>query len=121
VFLFFPITVFGHHSISATFDAENTIELEGEITRVLWRNPHVRFTINARDESGQETLWEVESQSVSTLRRKNVTTVLVAVGDRVRVAGNPSRRAVNEMHASNMLLPSGQEVVLRGGRQAAMD
>ena len=113
-FLFFPITAFGHHSISATFDAENTIELEGEITRVLWRNPHVRFTINARDESGQEVLWEVESQSVSTLRRKNVTTVLVAVGDRVRVAGNPSRRAVNEMHASNMLLPSGQEVVLRG-------
>jgi len=112
--LFFPFTAFGHHSISATFDSENIIELEGEITRVLWRNPHVRFTISVTDESGQKVLWDVESQSVSTLRRKNVTTVLVAVGDKVRVAGNPSRRTVNEMHASNILLPSGQEVVLRG-------
>ena len=112
--LFFPFTVFAHHSIGATFDSETTIELEGEITRVLWRNPHVRFTISAVDESGQEVLWEIESQSVSTLRRKNVTTVLVAVGDKVRVAGNPSRRTVNEMHASHLLLPSGQEVVLRG-------
>ncbi len=113
-FFFVPFTAFGHHSIGATFDSDNTIELEGEITRVLWRNPHVRFTISAVDESGQEVLWEVESQSVSTLRRKNVTNVLVAVGDRVRVAGNPSRRSVNEIHASNILLPGGQEVVLRG-------
>ncbi len=71
------------------------IELEGEITRVLWRNPHVRFTISARDASGQETLWEIGSQSVSTLRRKNVTTVLVAVGDNIRVADNPSKHTVN--------------------------
>ena len=112
--LFLPLPAFGHHSIGATFDSETIIELEGEITQVLWRNPHVRFTISARNESGQEALWQVESQSVSTLRRKNVTTVLVAVGDKVRVAGNPSRRTVNEMHASNMLLPSGREVVLRG-------
>ena len=112
--LFFPLAALGHHSIGATFDSETVIELEGEVTRVLWRNPHVRFTINARDETGQETVWEVESQSVSTLRRKNVTTVLVAVGDEIKVAGNPSRRPVNEMHASHMLLPSGQEVVLRG-------
>ncbi len=112
--LVFPFTALGHHSISATFDSDTTIELEGEVTRVLWRNPHVRFTIRAADESGQDMLWEIESQSVSTLRRKNVSTVLVSVGDKVRVAGNPSRRAVNELHASNMLLPSGQEVVLSG-------
>jgi hypothetical protein len=112
--LFLPFPALGHHSIVATFDSENIIELEGEITQVLWRNPHSRFTINVVDESGQDVLWQIESQSVSTLRRKNVTTVLVAVGDKVRVAGNPSRRTVNAMHATNVLLASGQEVVMSG-------
>lgn len=112
--LFLPLTAVGHHSIGATFDSDTVIELEGEIKRVLWRNPHVRFTISAIDESGRETLWEIESQSVSTLRRKNVTTVLVAVGDQIKVAGNPSIRTANAMHASHMLLASGEEVVLRG-------
>ncbi|NIW24569.1 MAG: hypothetical protein GWN29_08380, partial [Gammaproteobacteria bacterium] len=33
---------FGHHSITGTFDATQLVEIEGEITRVLWRNPHIR-------------------------------------------------------------------------------
>ena len=37
---------------------------------------------------------------------------IVKVGDRVKIAGWPTRRPVNELFATNMLLPAGKEVLL---------
>jgi hypothetical protein len=37
-----------HHSFNATFDPGKVIEIEGEVTRIIWRNPHVRFSVSAR-------------------------------------------------------------------------
>ena len=33
---------FAHHSARITYDMDQVIEVEGEITRVMWRNPHLR-------------------------------------------------------------------------------
>ena len=57
----------------------NLTELEGQITRLMWRNPHVQFTmLDANDE-----LWDIETNSVSILSRMNVSSDLLAEGDRV--------------------------------------
>ena len=66
--LLLPLTATAHHSVAANFDARIVTELEGEITRVFWRNPHVRFTIRVEDERGQEVLWDIETTSVPRLR-----------------------------------------------------
>ena len=39
--------VAAHHSRATFFDMSRMIELEGEITRVQWRHPHVRYWIQA--------------------------------------------------------------------------
>ena len=42
--------------------------LKSSPTRIdRWRNPHIGFTINVRDENGQETSWEISASSVSHL------------------------------------------------------
>ncbi len=110
--LFLPALLAAHHSVTAQFDRDNTIEVEGEVTRVSWQNPHVRFTVNAAAEGGEAALWIVESTSVSTLRRMDISARLIAVGDRIRVAGNPSRSEAREIYVNNMLLPDGQEVIM---------
>ena len=113
--LLLPTAGTTHHSVAANFDEGVLTELEGEITRVFWRNPHVGFTVRVTDEAGREEFWDVESTSVSTLRRMDITQALVSVGETVRVAGNPSRRGDRLIYVNNLLLPDGREAVMTAG------
>lgn len=113
--LLLPAAGPAHHSIAANFDENVLTELEGEITRVFWRNPHVGFTIRVTQDDGREESWDVESTSVSTLRRMDITQALVSVGETVRVAGNPSRRGDRLIYVNNLLLPDGREAVMTAG------
>jgi hypothetical protein len=118
--LLLPFTAFGHHSFAATFDSDVIAELEGEITEVRWRNPHVSFTLKTVDGSEAETFWGIETHSLSIMRRMDLATAFIHVGDKVRVAGNPARRSgVNAMFVQNILLPSGEEWVFKFGARPA--
>jgi len=102
----------GHHSAQATYHTDQVIEVEGEITSYLWRNPHIRFTIRATDRQGGAASWAVESVPVTRLSRVGVPADVISVGQRVKVAGFPSKRPENMLYALNMLLPDGREVLL---------
>jgi hypothetical protein len=81
------------------------------ITEVAWVNPHVRFKMRGTGPDGVERIWDIESNSVSTVSRFGLTADLVASGTRVKVAGNGGRQANDILWLTNMLLPSGQEVL----------
>ncbi len=102
---------FAHHSPS-NYDLGQVIEIEGEITRVLWRNPHVRIWIMPVGETDEEAVWEVQATPVVHLTRRGISRDLINVGDSVRVAGSPARRSINEMLPHNILLPGDREFVL---------
>ena len=34
-----------HHAIGGNYVANSVIELEGEVTEILWRNPHVQVAM----------------------------------------------------------------------------
>ena len=106
-----PVLAAGHHSFTATFDVGVIDELEGELTSVQWRNPHVVMTLRATDAQGQETIHEIESHSLSIMRRMDISADALQVGDQIRVAGHPARHTENAMFVLNALLPSGQEIV----------
>jgi hypothetical protein len=106
--------VHAHHSVSAWFNQDEIVELEGEVTEVLWQNPHVTFFMRAPGQDGQVSRWEIETLSVSGISRWGIKPDLLSVGDRVRVAGNPSRRGRDNIFVRNVLLPSGQELVFGG-------
>ncbi len=115
-----PAAVYGHHSFATTFDPDVIAELEGEIMEVRWRNPHVSFTLRTVDDNGAEMLWGIESHSLSIMRRMDLATAFIRVGDNVKVAGNPARRSdVNAMFVQNILLPSGEEWVFQFGARPA--
>ena len=105
---------FAHHSF-AKFDLQSSIAIEGEVTEVRWQNPHIRFTVRGSGADGQVQVWNLESASPGILRRSGITDGMVAVGDRVKVAGNPAVSGVPEMNATNMLLPDGRELQLSVG------
>jgi len=113
-----PLAAVAHHSVGGNYDSSNTIELEGEITDIFWRNPHVGFTLAASDDSGRVVEWELSTHSLSIMRRMDVREPFVAVGDHVKAAGWPARRG-NGMFVNNMLLPSGEEFVFSFGAKPA--
>jgi len=112
VFVMAPAT-YGHHSIGVTFDIEQLVEIEGEVTRILWRNPHIRLTVRTPEGGGQAaTDWTIEGGAVSRLSRWGVPEGVFELGDSITLAGFPSRRRGNELYGQNLLLPDGREVLL---------
>jgi len=114
---FMPVA-HAHHSTSAVYNRDGAlIEAEGVITKVAWVNPHVRFEMRGTGADGVERLWKIESNSVSIVSRFGLTADVVAAGTRVKVAGNGGRQANDVLFLTNMLLPSGQEILFGAGIQ----
>ncbi len=107
----FAFSASAHHSRTAFYDTSRLVELEGEITRVLWRHPHVRYWLQADQASGG-ALWELETTPPSILEREGISQALLAAGTHVRVAGPPARFVQDAMEVSHVLLPDGREVHL---------
>ena len=59
--------------------------------------------------------------SISGISRWGLTRDLFAVGDRLRVAGNPARRNASNLFVRNILLPGGREIVLGGAARWSSD
>jgi hypothetical protein len=110
--LFVPAVGLAHHSVAGRFDTRSITEVEGEITSVRWRSPHVEFTLEAVDANGARTSWLLEAAAPSTLVRSGLGPDMIEVGSRVRVAGWSPLRNVKEVFLQNVLLPTGQELLL---------
>lgn len=107
------VDVRAHHSGSEY--APSIVEIEGTLLEVAWQNPHVHFFVRAKDANGNAVTWDIEANSLSILRRTDATPENLKVGDTVKVAGAPSRRAPNRMWAMNILAANGREILLGPG------
>ena len=87
--------------------------MEGQITSVFWRNPHIRFTMDVVDDSGAVATWTMEAGSVNTLERYGVSEDIISVGANIRVAGPGLQAwAWDSMFVVFVMPPGGDEVVL---------
>ena len=111
--LFLPCLALGHHTFGYTFNTSQTAEIEGEVVAVQWENPHILFSM--RTDDGE--VWNIESNSPGGMERRTVSREVISVGNRFRLAGFPARDGTNGMHASNILLRDGREIVLRPGSE----
>jgi hypothetical protein len=108
----FSAVVRAHHS-TAEYDNGTFVEARGEVTRVLWQNPHVRLEISTERFDGVADLWVLEGQNPGDLDRARIPRDLIKAGDTVTFAGNPSTRRERRMYVTNVLLEDQTEIVLR--------
>jgi len=104
---FLPVAALAHHSL-LSYDQSEIVELEGEVTGVFWRNPHVRLTVRAADEK----VWTVEGASVNAMERAGINEAIVNVGDRVTLAGHPSSIVDDSVQPVLLTLANGPSFVL---------
>ena len=110
-----PVAGSAHHAIAGNYDAATVIEVEGEVTDVLWRNPHVQMSLRVIAEDGEVQDWEMATTALSNMRRWQIDPSFIEVGDTIRVAGNPAIRIDHGLYVTNVLTNEGEEVLL-GGR-----
>jgi len=106
-----PIATLAHHSL-AEYDRSVQQELEGEVLRVMWSNPHIRITLRRENEDGEQEVWDLHGFDLNSLDRRNIPRDLVRVGDVIRVSGSPSNRREQHLYASNLLAASGTEIMI---------
>ena len=106
----FPSLASTHHA--RTEFAQTVVEMEGELTVIAWRNPHPVMELRVREDSGEEKLWRLEIfLDANSLARNNLTGDLFAIGERIRVAGQPSTRR-DVLLLRNVLREDGTEVAV---------
>lgn len=101
-----------HHSAFGRYDQASILEIEGAITDVRWHSPHVLVVLRAQNDGGETVLWQLEGAAPLNLARTNITADLFQIGDHVRVAGWPPVSDKKEMFMQNVLLPSGEELLM---------
>lgn len=80
-----------HHSFTATYEDDETIQIEGKIVQFLFRNPHAWVHVMAPDENGEMQRWGVEWGGAGQLGRQGVRRDTLKAGDYVVITGPPGR------------------------------
>src|SRR5688500_16930431 len=80
-----------HHDFAISYRTDQTVTIEGELARLLFRDPHSVMYLSVRDTRGRELRYAVEWASAGELEGQGVTSDTLKVGDHVVVTGSPGR------------------------------
>ena len=86
-----PALASAHHSLGATYDMDETVELQGRIVQFLFRNPHSYLHVEAPDAEGVLQRWSLEWRDAGSLREQGMGRGVLNVGDEVTITMHPSR------------------------------
>ena len=112
-----PSVVMSHHSFAVEFEKDKIDTIEGVVTEVWFKNPHVRYYIKVVNEKGEEEMWDVRAGSASNLTRSGWGKNAIKVGDEVTVTGNLGRDGKKLMSIDKIVLPDGTAFPRKVGLQ----
>lgn len=85
-------SVLAHHSFAATYDATKTVTLNGTVTRVEFRNPHIWVFVDVQgDGAAAVTNWGCEGGAPNQLFRQGWRPDTLKEGEKVSIEGFASR------------------------------
>ena len=80
-----------HHASAAFYDGNQSVEIQGSVTRFVFRNPHSFLYVDATDENGRTIGWEIEMGASVMMSRRGWTPDTISAGDEIKAVGQPSR------------------------------
>jgi hypothetical protein len=101
---------YAHHSFAAEYDKDKPMELTGTVSKIEWMNPHARFYLDVKDNTGKVTTWNIEMGSPLILRRAGWKQDSLKVGDQVTVQGYPAKDGAKMANARKVTLADGSQV-----------
>ena len=102
-----------HHSYAAEFDRDAPMTIEGIVTEVWFKSPHVRYYILVTDEDGKELIWDTRGLTPTKLVRAGWMKETIQVGDQVTLYGHVGRTNKTIMSILDITLADGRVLTSR--------
>jgi Family of unknown function (DUF6152) len=79
-----------HHS-RAMYDVEQLVSVEGVVTNVEWRNPHMWITLDVPGPTGKPESWGFEGSGAASMVASGISPQILKVGNKVKIIAHPPR------------------------------
>ena len=111
------VPLLAHHGRGATYDMKKRVTLQGTVSRVEWRNPHVLIYMDAKDADGKVVTWGFENSGVSTLAQEGYNRNTLKVGQSITAIVNPAVNGAPTAIVVKIILSDGSEIMSRDNGQ----
>ena len=109
-----------HHGRGATYANEELV-WDATVTEVAWRNPHISFWADVRNEDGNVVNWAFEGPNVSTMTRQGWSRNTLKVGQDIMVRFHRAQSSAPVGLFRGIMLANGEEIFTQGGGASAIE
>jgi len=104
-------SAWAHHNMSALFDFNDRVTLNGTLTKMDWRNPHIYLTVDAKRGTGTEE-WSIEGPAPNFFRTRDINKadIEMAIGKGVTAEVSRARNGSHSGLIRTLTLPDGRVV-----------
>jgi hypothetical protein len=101
-----------HHNMSALFDFNDRVTLNGALSKIDWRNPHIYLAVDVKSGSEQGQTWAIEGPPPNFFRTRDITKADFegALGKEVTVEVSRARDHSRSGLIRMLTLPGGKVV-----------
>jgi uncharacterized protein DUF6152 len=105
-----------HHSSAPFYDATKKVEVQGSVTRFLFKNPHSFLYFEATDDKGAKAEWQIELGPAASLTRTGWTPETLKAGTIIKASGQPSRAEGSHGMCCARITRADGSPIVAGGR-----
>ena len=84
------IVLSAHHS-QAMYESEKLVSIEGVVTSVQWKSPHMWITLDVPGANGKTESWDFEGAAAAPMVAAGISPQILKVGNRVKIIAHPAR------------------------------